>query len=158
MASERSAGDNCHADLTRRIESLSTSKVMKFRLESALALAAPDSKEWDRRDYGLTRSVPTAISRPLGARGDPDGDDSKAIPEVPANYMLDFQPDGRVAVRADCNRGSGTYSVSGSQISFGPIAPSRGWHARQDRSTRSSSGGSPRPLPTCATATRWSSR
>ncbi|HEX2444047.1 MAG TPA: META domain-containing protein [Vicinamibacterales bacterium] len=102
-----------------------TPKVMKFRLESALALAAPDSKEWGSEGLRLTRSVPTAIAGRWELEAILYGDDSKAIPEVPANYTLDFQPDGRVAVRADCNRGSGTYSVSGSQISFGPIALTR---------------------------------
>ena len=43
-------------------------------------------------------------------------------PDAPDRYTLAFQPGGRVNVRADCNRGSGSYQVDGSDMKFGPIA------------------------------------
>ena len=37
-------------------------------------------------------------------------------------FSLVFQSDGIVSVKADCNQGSGTYTLSGNQISIGPIS------------------------------------
>ena len=45
-------------------------------------------------------------------------------PKVAANYTLEFLI-GKVNVKADCNTGSGTYTVSGSSITFGPMAMTR---------------------------------
>ena len=44
------------------------------------------------------------------------------VPDTPANYTLDFQPGGRISVRADCNRGSGSYLLNGAKLTFGPLA------------------------------------
>jgi len=49
-------------------------------------------------------------------------DGTRIAPEAPERYALEFQPGGRVTVRADCNRGSGSYLLNGSQLTFGPIA------------------------------------
>ena len=43
----------------------------------------------------------------------------------PERYSLSFDGGGRVNVRADCNRGSGSYEVNGTQIKFGAIALTR---------------------------------
>jgi heat shock protein HslJ len=43
----------------------------------------------------------------------------------PAKYTLELQGDGRAMVRADCNRGSGTYRMEGRSLSFGPLATTR---------------------------------
>jgi heat shock protein HslJ len=43
-------------------------------------------------------------------------------PDAPDRYTLAFQPGGRVNVRADCNRGSGSYEVDGTGMKFGPMA------------------------------------
>jgi heat shock protein HslJ len=43
-------------------------------------------------------------------------------PDAPERYTLAFQPGGKVNVRADCNRGSGSYLLNASQLTFGPIA------------------------------------
>ena len=55
--------------------------------------------------------------------------DVKVVPDVPERYTLEFQPGGRVNVRADCNRGSGSYLLNGSTLTFGPIALTRVWKA-----------------------------
>jgi len=47
------------------------------------------------------------------------------VSAAPDRYTLSFQDGGRVNVRADCNRGSGSYEINGAQIRFGPIALTR---------------------------------
>jgi para-nitrobenzyl esterase len=53
------------------------------------------------------------------------GSDATIVPDVPDLYTLEFQPGGRVSVRADCNRGSGSYLLNGRNLSFGPLALTR---------------------------------
>ncbi len=53
-------------------------------------------------------------------------DDSVYTPQEPGSYTVEFGPGGRAAVRADCNRGTGTWhSTSAGQLEFGPIAATR---------------------------------
>jgi len=53
-------------------------------------------------------------------------DDSTDIPADPAKYTLAFGADGTAAIRADCNRGTGSWtSESPGQLQFGPIAATR---------------------------------
>lgn len=53
-------------------------------------------------------------------------DDSIDVPDDPAKYTLEFQADGRAAILADCNRGTGSWkSESPNQLSFGPVAATR---------------------------------
>jgi heat shock protein HslJ len=53
-------------------------------------------------------------------------DDTVDLPDDPNKYTLEFGADGRAALRADCNRGSGAWtSESPPQLSFGPIAATR---------------------------------
>jgi len=51
--------------------------------------------------------------------------DEVFIPAVNAVFSLTFSADGRVAIQADCNRGSGEYNEAGSQLEFGVIASTR---------------------------------
>jgi para-nitrobenzyl esterase len=44
----------------------------------------------------------------------------------PASYTIQFQPQGKVAIRADCNRGFGSFEVTdGRNLSFGPFGVTR---------------------------------
>ena len=53
-------------------------------------------------------------------------DDSLDLPEDPAGYTLAFAADGTASIRADCNRGTGSWSSeSPGQLQFGPIAATR---------------------------------
>lgn len=53
-------------------------------------------------------------------------DDSVDEPEDRSLYTLQFAVDGSAAMRADCNRGAGTWTSAGpKQIAFGPIASTR---------------------------------
>ncbi len=53
------------------------------------------------------------------------GDDTLLKPDDPARYSLELFPDGKAAVRADCNRGHGTYILSGSSLSLKILAYTR---------------------------------
>ncbi|HSA55575.1 MAG TPA: META domain-containing protein [Gemmatimonadaceae bacterium] len=46
--------------------------------------------------------------------------------DAPEQYTIQFGRDGRIAMRADCNRGMGSYSVTADRrITMGPIALTR---------------------------------
>jgi len=44
---------------------------------------------------------------------------------APERYTLELQSGGVALVRADCNRGRGSYEISEGRIKFGPIATTR---------------------------------
>jgi heat shock protein HslJ len=44
--------------------------------------------------------------------------DTKAVPDNPGNYTVSFAPDGKLYIRADCNRGGGMYAVDGKTITM----------------------------------------
>jgi heat shock protein HslJ len=47
-------------------------------------------------------------------------------PDRPERYTIRFERTGRVSVRADCNRGGGSYTVTRDRrLTFGPIALTR---------------------------------
>ncbi len=52
-------------------------------------------------------------------------DDSVSEPDERSHYTIRFDPDGRAAIRADCNRGNGTWKAEGAKLAFGPIALTR---------------------------------
>ena len=49
-------------------------------------------------------------------------DGVKVAPSAPERYTLEFQAGGKANLRADCNRGSTSYLLNGTQLTFGPIA------------------------------------
>jgi len=54
------------------------------------------------------------------------GDDTTRVPEDPSRYILDFESDGKVSVRVDCNRGTARWQSSGpGQLQLGPLALTR---------------------------------
>ena len=53
-------------------------------------------------------------------------DDRVDLPDDPDKYTLEFGADGRASLRADCNRGTGTWEAdSAGQLEFGPVAAPR---------------------------------
>jgi para-nitrobenzyl esterase len=46
-------------------------------------------------------------------------------PEERSKYTLAFAEDGRLAVRIDCNRGTGTWDAREGQLQIGPLAMTR---------------------------------
>ncbi|MGE0381551.1 MAG: META domain-containing protein [Hyphomicrobium sp.] len=54
------------------------------------------------------------------------GDDTKIKPDDGSKYTLQFESDGNVVARIDCNRGRGTWeSKDANQLTFGPMATTR---------------------------------
>jgi heat shock protein HslJ len=100
----------------------------------------------DAANAPTTGAVPSSDSGP-GPDAAPGATDSTLSPHVlevtwqwtrmttpleqfdvapPANYTIYFGSDGRVALKADCNRGTGRYSVSPDRrLTFGSIALTR---------------------------------
>lgn len=53
-------------------------------------------------------------------------DGTTSAPDDRAKYTIAFEADGRVAARVDCNRGRGTWKVSGTDtLALGPLALTR---------------------------------
>jgi len=44
--------------------------------------------------------------------------DQKSVPPDPSHYTVTFNPDRTLNIRADCNRGGGTFSTEGKRISI----------------------------------------
>jgi heat shock protein HslJ len=44
---------------------------------------------------------------------------------APDRYTLELAPNGRLLVRADCNRGTGAYRIGAGTIAIGPVATTR---------------------------------
>jgi heat shock protein HslJ len=44
---------------------------------------------------------------------------------APEHYTLELAPNGRLLVRADCNRGTGSFRIGAGTIALGPIATTR---------------------------------
>jgi heat shock protein HslJ len=51
--------------------------------------------------------------------------DMVVLANDPSRYTITFNDDGSLAAQLDCNRGRGTYTVDGSNLTFGPIASTR---------------------------------
>ena len=51
-------------------------------------------------------------------QGSQYNNDTKSVPVEPDRYTLTLQPDGKVNIRADCNRGGGTYALDGNKIAI----------------------------------------
>ena len=43
-------------------------------------------------------------------------------PEHPERYWVEFLPEGRLALQADCNRGSGTWTQAGAEVKLKAMA------------------------------------
>src|SRR5207245_9340217 len=54
------------------------------------------------------------------------GDGTVLVPDDKAKYTVAFAADGNVSVRFDCNRGRGSWILTGpNQLRFGPLALTR---------------------------------
>jgi heat shock protein HslJ len=52
--------------------------------------------------------------------------DKAVVPNAPERYTLEFMPDGRVQLRADCNRGGARYDAgAGRTLAFSPAATTK---------------------------------
>jgi len=97
--------------------------------ESQPVVAAADTKPAPTAEPGQ-RAGDDAVSELAGTSWRlakiMEMDDSVDEPEDRSLYTLEFSADGRAAMRADCNRGTGSWtSESPGQLQFGPIAATR---------------------------------
>lgn len=53
------------------------------------------------------------------------GDGRGVVPDARERYTLEFRSGGTVNVRADCNRGSASYTRDGAALGIGPVALTR---------------------------------
>ncbi len=82
---------------------------------------------------GLVALACQSLSAPRGLAGTSwqlveiqSVDGTTVRPDDSAKYTLAFAADGKVAARADCNRGAGTWTSDGaSQLTFGNFATTR---------------------------------
>jgi len=50
----------------------------------------------------------------------------RIVPDAPERYAIEFEPDGRVQVRADCNRGGAGYTAGADRsLSITPVATTK---------------------------------
>jgi heat shock protein HslJ len=63
-------------------------------------------------------TAPAIIGAPWQWVATAYNNDTKNVPVTPGNYVMELLPDGQIAVQADCNRATGTYSLDGSRISI----------------------------------------
>ncbi|KKH97670.1 hypothetical protein EO95_00955, partial [Methanosarcina sp. 1.H.T.1A.1] len=53
---------------------------------------------------------------------DSDSPENQIMVPYSENYTLAFSPDGTYHIKADCNSGSGTYTLEGNNLTLGPTA------------------------------------
>jgi len=70
------------------------------------------------------RAPVAAVDRVWFWTGTATGTGTIASP-APERYTLELAPNGRLLVRADCNRGTGRYRIATGTIAFDPIAATR---------------------------------
>ncbi len=103
-------------------------------LSAAAACAKPSEKPAEQAPPASPAPVETPAPAPTDAAGSlggtswrvvrfQGGDERILAPADRDLFTLAFGSDGQVAIRADCNRGTGTWSSTGSSgLKFGPIA------------------------------------
>jgi len=100
---------------------------------SACAVSDPDlSSRAGAPSYGAAGAMPPTLSVSSNDLTNrtwhwqrTQGDAGNVAASAPDRYTLTFAGGGRVAVRADCNRGSGSYEVNGTAMKMGPVALTR---------------------------------
>lgn len=93
-------------------------------LESATAWRyEEDLLVLDTKDGGTLVFAPMLVGVTWVWEGVQFSDDSSTMPDNPALYSLTFLPDGKLAVKADCNRGAGkwTFDDPGIDLAVGGL-------------------------------------
>ena len=80
--------------------------------------------------YSPTSAMPPTLSSAANDLGIPTWQWQRAkldggrdvVAAAPDRYTLKFEGGGRVVLRADCNRGSGSYEVNGAAMKLSPVA------------------------------------
>jgi heat shock protein HslJ len=97
-----------------------------------LAVASVPGTAASRQDPPLPSAEAEPLKRPTGLAGTKwrlakieYGNDTRAEPDDPDRYTIEFLPEGQVAVQADCNRGRGSYTADGPRLSLNVLAYTR---------------------------------
>jgi heat shock protein HslJ len=99
-------------------------QVSGFRvLGNDLILVLGADLGWMR--FARAAAPPQVLSGTWQWEGTLMNDGTAIVPRLPSRYTLEFGPDGRAAIRADCNTGNGPFTIVGNQISLGPFALTR---------------------------------
>lgn len=113
---------------------LQTSAALVAALVIGACMSDPNlAKGSGAPSYSPANAVPPALSAAANELAIPtwqwtrtDTADGRTVTAGgPERYTLKFEGGGRVLVRADCNRGSGSYEVNGGQMKLMPIALTR---------------------------------
>ena len=81
---------------------LLTATIVFLLTSSAVAGGAPEASEITRIEWKWQQTL--------------YNNDTEVVPDNPDRYTVTFDPDGKIYLRADCNRGGGRYSVDGKNI------------------------------------------
>ena len=81
---------------------LLTAMIVFLLTSSAVAGGAPEASEIIRIEWKWQQTL--------------YNNDTEVVPDDPDRYTVTFGPDGKIHLRADCNRGGGRYSVDGKNI------------------------------------------
>ena len=91
-----------------------------------LAAVNPDAKEWGSAGLVLTRDLAGGlIGGTWHMTRAVHGNDAPVVPEDPSRYTVQFGEDGTLSLRADCNRGRGSYTADPPRVDIGPAAITR---------------------------------
>ncbi len=70
--------------------------------------------------------APALIGKLWGWQETLMSDGARIMPQAPERYTIEFLSEGRVQLRADCNRGRGSYETGDDgRITLGPIATTK---------------------------------
>lgn len=100
---------------------------------AACAMSDPDlSIRSGAPSYSPSNTMPPTLSSAANDLGIPTWqwqraklDGREVVAAAPDRYTLRFEGGGRVLLRADCNRGSGSYEVDGGAMKLSPAALTR---------------------------------
>lgn len=99
------------------------------RLVQGLRRALPGREVIGSMYAQPTGSTATEAGRLVGStwywRGTRMNDGARFQPADPGRYTVEFASNGRVVVRADCNRATGPYRLRGTAVTISPLAVTR---------------------------------
>ncbi len=108
----------------------SMSRLLFLFVFTSIALVACTSQQTQRtHSVNLQKSSDAEVSEIIGVvwrlREIQRTNGQTVVVDEPDKYTLELLPNGQVRIRADCNRGFGSYTMKGREISFHKTAYTR---------------------------------
>ena len=108
----------------------SMSRLLFLFVFTSIALVACTSQQTQRtHSVNLQKSSDAEVSEIIGVvwrlREIQRTNGQTVVVDEPDKYTLELLPNGQVRIRADCNRGFGSYTMRGRKISFNKTAYTR---------------------------------